>query len=55
MNLLAGRFDDHPALEFVDVSGYGIWGDGHHYGQPAPLTRDHGQEIFLKNGCFFQA
>jgi hypothetical protein len=31
VGLLAERFDDHPLLEFVDVSGYGLWGEGHHY------------------------
>ena len=30
--LLAERFDNDPMLEFVDISGYGIWGEGHHYG-----------------------
>lgn len=31
MDMLADSYDDHPLLEFVDVSGYGIWGEGHHY------------------------
>lgn len=37
LHLLADRFDDDPSLEFVDISGYGIWGEGHHYGM-------HGQD-----------
>jgi hypothetical protein len=28
--LLAERFDAHPLLEFVDISGYGKWGEWHH-------------------------
>lgn len=31
MELFAERYDDHPLLEFVDVSGFGMWGEGHHY------------------------
>lgn len=31
MELFADRYDDHPMLEFVDASGFGIWGEGHHY------------------------
>ena len=29
--LLGEEFDDHPLLEFVDVSGYGNWGEFHHW------------------------
>jgi hypothetical protein len=29
--LLGEAFDDHPLLDFVDVSGFGLWGEGHHY------------------------
>jgi len=36
MWLFAERYDDHPLLEFVDVSGFGIWGEGHHYGIHEP-------------------
>lgn len=28
--LLAEEFDDDPLLEYVDISGYGLWGEGHH-------------------------
>lgn len=28
--LLAKEFDDDPLLEYVDISGYGLWGEGHH-------------------------
>jgi len=38
VHLLAERYDDHPLLDFVDISGYGIWGEGHHYGQHEPGT-----------------
>ncbi len=31
MNLLGEKFDKDPALEFGDVSGYGFWGEAHHY------------------------
>ena len=33
MSLFAEKYDSHPLLEFVDVSGFGIWGEGHHYGK----------------------
>jgi hypothetical protein len=29
--LLGEQFDDDPLLDFVDVSGYGLWGEAHHY------------------------
>lgn len=29
--MLAQRYDRHPLLEYVDISGYGLWGEGHHY------------------------
>jgi len=32
LDLLGDKFDGDPLLEFVDISGYGIWGEGHHYG-----------------------
>ena len=31
LHLLAERFDQHPLLEFVDISGYGKWGEWHHW------------------------
>jgi len=31
LHLLADRFDSHPLLEFVDISGVGHWGEGHHW------------------------
>lgn len=30
--LFAERFDSDPSLAYVDLSGYGFWGEGHHYG-----------------------
>lgn len=30
LQLLGEKFDSHPLLEFADVSGYGLWGEGHH-------------------------
>ncbi len=36
VNLLGEAFDDHPLLEYADVSGYGFWGEFHHYAQYAP-------------------
>lgn len=43
IHLFADRYDDHPLLEFVDISGYGIWGEGHHYGfhEPGTSFRNH--------------
>jgi len=32
LQLLAAEFDHHPRLEYVDVSGYGFWGELHHWG-----------------------
>ena len=29
--LLGEEFDAHPLLEYVDISGYGFWGEMHHY------------------------
>ena len=29
--MLGAEFDKHPLLEYVDVSGYGFWGEGHHF------------------------
>lgn len=29
--LLGEQFDNDPLLDFVDVSGYGLWGECHHY------------------------
>lgn len=34
--LLGERFDAHPLLEYVDVSGFGLWGEGHHYASYEP-------------------
>jgi len=31
LHLLGGAFDEHPRLEFADISGYGLWGEWHHY------------------------
>ncbi len=29
--LLGERFDSDPNFEYADVSGFGLWGEGHHY------------------------
>jgi len=29
--LLGEQFDSDPNFEFADVSGFGLWGEGHHY------------------------
>ena len=29
--ILGTEFDKHPLLEYVDVSGYGFWGEMHHF------------------------
>jgi hypothetical protein len=34
--LLGEAFDDHPNMEYVDVSGYGFWGEFHHYVRYTP-------------------
>jgi hypothetical protein len=31
LHLLGERFDSDPNLEFADISGYGFWGEWHHY------------------------
>lgn len=31
LELLGQQFDADPCLEFADVSGFGLWGEGHHY------------------------
>lgn len=31
VGLLGEAFDHHPLLEFVDVSGFGFWGEFHHW------------------------
>lgn len=31
MYLLAERFDNDPFMEFAEISGYGFWGEGHHF------------------------
>jgi len=36
VSLLGTEFDAHPLLEYVDVSGYGFWGEMHHYARYAP-------------------
>ena len=31
VDLLGAEFDGHPRLEYADISGYGFWGEMHHY------------------------
>lgn len=31
LGMLGDTFDSHPLLEFVDVSGFGFWGELHHW------------------------
>ncbi len=31
LSLLGEKFDDHPLLDYVDLSGYGFWGEMHHF------------------------
>lgn len=38
--LLGERFDKDPRLEFVDVSGYGFWGEAHHYSLQSPEQKE---------------
>lgn len=30
LELLGEQFDSDPLLEYADISGYGLWGEGHH-------------------------
>lgn len=30
LQLLGEKYDDDPALEYGDLSGFGLWGEGHH-------------------------
>ena len=39
--LLGEAFDNHPKLEFVDVSGFGCWGELHHWAQYAGEASPH--------------
>jgi hypothetical protein len=34
--LLGAKFDGDPMLEYADVSGFGLWGEGHHYAMYTP-------------------
>ena len=34
--LLGEEFDNHPLLEYVDISGYGFWGEMHHFARYKP-------------------
>ncbi|MCJ7751809.1 MAG: hypothetical protein MUQ65_12065, partial [Armatimonadetes bacterium] len=43
--LLAQQFDGHPLLEFVDISGYGKWGELHHYPRDSFEVPEHGAVI----------
>jgi len=36
VSLLGAKFDNHPLLEYADVSGYGFWGEMHHYARYTP-------------------
>ena len=38
--LLGERFDKDPRLEFADVSGYGFWGEAHHYSLQRPDQKE---------------
>ena len=40
--MFSEKYDNHPYLEYVDISGYGIWGEGHHYGM-------HEEDCFNSN------
>jgi hypothetical protein len=35
-DMLGAAYDNHPLLEYVDISGFGFWGEMHHYAQFAP-------------------
>jgi hypothetical protein len=39
VELLGAEFDKHPLLEYVDISGYGFWGEMHHYARYTPEGR----------------
>ena len=38
--LLGDRFDKDPRLAFADVSGYGFWGEAHHYSLQSPDQKE---------------
>jgi hypothetical protein len=47
LNFLLGEsFDDHPLLDFVDVSGYGLWGEIHHQRGFHPQSPERTAYIF---------
>jgi hypothetical protein len=35
VGLLGEAFDKDPNLEYCDISGYGFWGEWHHYAEYA--------------------
>ena len=36
VELSGKQFDNHPLLEYTDISGYGFWGEMHHWAQYSP-------------------
>jgi hypothetical protein len=42
LHLLGARFDGDPHLEFGDISGYGKWGEWHHYPEQGIEGEAHG-------------
>lgn len=52
LQLLSQRFDNDLNLEFVDISGYGHWGEAHHFdtldrpdGAPVCLVPENNEEV----------
>jgi len=39
VSVLGAEFDKHPLLEYVDISGYGFWGEMHHFARYTPEGR----------------
>jgi len=39
VSLLGAEFDKHSLLEYADISGYGFWGEMHHYARYTPEGR----------------
>ncbi len=36
VELTGSQFDNHPLLEYVDIAGYGFWGEMHHWAEYTP-------------------
>lgn len=45
LHLLGDKYDNSPFLEFGDVSGFGMWGEGHHGVRLTPEDSFHNYQV----------